>query len=306
MGRRPWVFVGPAQPAPKPAQRSSAAPPPGRPAPKPSAATQLRPAAARPSQGRAREQGPERTAPLPREQGHVREQSRIPAAPRLAAPIRARPALAPAQKPRSGGRKFAFVTVLWAPGTGKVEEYVMNALCLGCSLQQTKTQHDLVLLATPDLLGHPSARALSTFWDVRPQEHVDVTLETRCAPRFQRVFTKLSVMKLTEYEKVVLLDADMLVLRNVDEIFGFRAPAGFMRGWRDYRPEVRPPETYRFWLTLPLSLHFLLHLPKPAEFLCPGKQKQKEPGQKKSSTWRTSWEGSEKSDEGKRKVVLAT
>ena len=236
----------------------------------------------------------------------MREQSRIPAAPRLAAPIRARPALAPAQKPRSGGRKFAFVTVLWAPGTGKVEEYVMNALCLGCSLQQTNTQHDLVLLATPDLLGHPSARALSTFWDVRPQEHVDVTLETRCAPRFQRVFTKLSVMKLTEYEKVVLLDADMLVVRNVDEIFGFRAPAGFMRGWRDYRPEVRPPETYRFWLTLPLSLHFLLHLPKPAEFLCPGKQKQKEPGQKKSSTWRTSWEGSEKSDEGKRKVVLAT
>ena len=280
MGRRPWVFVGPAQPAPKPAQRSSAAPPPGRPAPKPSAATQLRPAAARPAQGRAREQGPERTAPLPREQGHVREQSRIPAAPRLAAPIGARPALAPAQKPRSGGRKFAFVTVLWAPGTGKVEEYVMNALCLGCSLQQTKTQHDLVLLATPDLLGHPSARALSTFWDVRPQEHVDVTLETRCAPRFQRVFTKLSVMKLTEYEKVVLLDADMLVVRNVDEIFGFQAPAGFMRGCRDYRPgEVRPPETYRFWLTLPLSL------PPPPPETCgiplPGKAKQKEPGQKK-------------------------
>ncbi|CAK0803121.1 unnamed protein product, partial [Prorocentrum cordatum] len=99
---------------------------------------------------------------------------------------------------------------------GGQEEYIVNALTLGCSLRQTNTKHDMVLLATPDLgdlLNHASACALSAFWDVRQQEHLDVSLETRCAPRFRRVFTKLSVMKLTEYEKVLMLDADMLVTR---------------------------------------------------------------------------------------------
>ena len=148
--------------------------------------------------------------------------------------------------PSAPGRKFAFVTVLWAPESGNPEEYIVNALSLGCSLRKTSTKHDLVLLATPDLLSYESARALSTFWDVRQQDHAEVPLKMRCAPRFRHVFTKLSVMKLTEYDKVLMLDADMLVIRNVDELFGFPAPAGFMRGTDDYRPsEIRPPETIR-------------------------------------------------------------
>ena len=148
--------------------------------------------------------------------------------------------------PRAPCRKFAFVTVLWAPESGNPEEYIVNALSLGCSLRKTSTKHDLVLLATPDLLSYESARALSTFWDVRQQDHAEVPLEMRCAPRFRHVFTKLSVMKLTDYDKVLMLDADMLVIRNVDELFGFPAPAGFMRGTDDYRPsEIRLPETIR-------------------------------------------------------------
>ena len=147
---------------------------------------------------------------------------------------------------RAQGRKFAFVTVLWAPEDGNPQEYIVNALSLGCSLRKTNTKHDLVLLATPDLLRHDSARALSTYWDVRQQDHMEVPFEMRCAPRFRHVFTKLSVMQLTEYEKVLMLDADMLVIRNVDEIFGFPAPAGFMRGSEDYRPaEIRLPQTFR-------------------------------------------------------------
>jgi hypothetical protein len=38
-------------------------------------------------------------------------------------------------------------------------------------------------------------------------------------PRFRACFTKLAVFSLTGYARVVLLDADMLVRRNMDELF---------------------------------------------------------------------------------------
>ncbi|WP_368784585.1 glycosyltransferase [Arthrobacter sp. SX1312] len=37
--------------------------------------------------------------------------------------------------------------------------------------------------------------------------------------RFAEVWTKLAVWGLTEFERVVFLDADMLVTRNMDELF---------------------------------------------------------------------------------------
>ena len=68
-----------------------------------------------------------------------------------------------------------------------------------------------------------------------------------CSQRFQHVLTKISVMKVTEYWKVFLLDADTLVRRNIDEIFDQPAPRGFMRGDADHRPnEVREAHTYKF------------------------------------------------------------
>jgi hypothetical protein len=38
-------------------------------------------------------------------------------------------------------------------------------------------------------------------------------------PRFRVCFTKLAVFSLTAYDRVVMLDADMLVRRNMDELF---------------------------------------------------------------------------------------
>ncbi|KAJ4302378.1 hypothetical protein N0V88_002522 [Collariella sp. IMI 366227] len=37
-------------------------------------------------------------------------------------------------------------------------------------------------------------------------------------PRFRDCFTKLAAFSLTGYSRIVLLDADMLVLRNMDEL----------------------------------------------------------------------------------------
>jgi len=47
--------------------------------------------------------------------------------------------------------------------------------------------------------------------------------------RFKQVFTKLQVLNLTEFDKVLMLDLDMLVRRNIDELFDLRAPAALKR-----------------------------------------------------------------------------
>ena len=44
-------------------------------------------------------------------------------------------------------------------------------------------------------------------------------------PRFEGVFTKLQVLGLTEYEKILLLDIDTLVVESMDGLFELPAPA---------------------------------------------------------------------------------
>ena len=151
---------------------------------------------------------------------------------------------APSQKnEKREEQKFAYVCVLWSPEDGNAK-CIYDALVLGHSLRRTKTNHSRVLLATPDLLENATEQ-LETVWnDIRPVEHVVAGFPMNCAQRFHHVLTKLSVMKLTEYSKVFLLDADTLVRRNIDEIFDQPAPRGFMRGDADHRPnEVREAHT---------------------------------------------------------------
>lgn len=46
------------------------------------------------------------------------------------------------------------------------------------------------------------------------------------AERFAEVWTKLRAWTLTEYERVILVDSDMLVRRNMDELFEQPLPKG--------------------------------------------------------------------------------
>merc|ERR1719491_2148268 len=47
---------------------------------------------------------------------------------------------------------------------------------------------------------------------------------------FAQVFTKLHVLGLVEYSKVLMLDVDILVNHNVDDLFEIDAPAAMRRG----------------------------------------------------------------------------
>ena len=96
------------------------------------------------------------------------------------------------------------------------------------------------------MTGSPSGM-LHLFWQVREVHHIPVSADmlSCCNNRFSRVFTKLLVLELEEYHKVLLLDSDLLVKTNVDELFEHQAPAAMFRGNSIHTPgDIRARQTF--------------------------------------------------------------
>jgi glycogenin glucosyltransferase len=101
--------------------------------------------------------------------------------------------------------------------------YAKGALVLGQSLRENKTSKKLVLMITNDVT-QATRDQLSRVWDslevVNPidsGERENLILLQR--PDLGITFTKLQAWRLVQFQKCVFLDADTLVLDNVDELF---------------------------------------------------------------------------------------
>jgi len=133
--------------------------------------------------------------------------------------------------PESRGR-YAYVITIW----GSAVEYVLGAMVLGHSLKRTGSRYARVCLYADDV---PPAMValLSQVWDCRLVEHVKVASShlsfEDAAVRFEKVFTKLRVLGLVEFEKVLLLDIDLIIMSNIDDLFQLPAPAAMRRGMND-------------------------------------------------------------------------
>jgi hypothetical protein len=99
------------------------------------------------------------------------------------------------------------------------DAYVPGLETLGRSLAETGTVVPRVALVTDDVSAAARARLVAEGWLLRDVQPIRNPTADRLAPRFANVFTKLRVWGLTEYEKVVFLDGDTVVVRNIDELF---------------------------------------------------------------------------------------
>lgn len=103
------------------------------------------------------------------------------------------------------------------------DRYAYGALVVGQSLRDVGTTRQLAILITSQVT-QPMRRQLSLLYDfiqeVNPldsQDDAHLALLTR--PELGITFTKLYCWRLTQYSKCVFLDADTLVLQNVDDLF---------------------------------------------------------------------------------------
>jgi len=101
------------------------------------------------------------------------------------------------------------------------EGYLPGVEALGGSLKASGTREPMVLMLTPEISPVTRARLVDEGWtlhDVEPIANPNATTQ-QMLPRFGGAYTKLCAWQLVEYDKVVFLDADTLVLQNVDDLF---------------------------------------------------------------------------------------
>lgn len=135
--------------------------------------------------------------------------------------------------------RFAYVITLW----GSSADYILGALVLGESLRRTQSRHFRVCLHTGDVPAD-LINLLSELWECRLVEHIDactdkLSFQDSVPHRFDHVFTKLRAMQLTEFEKVLMMDIDLIVTSNIDHLFNLKAPAALRRGMNDSRWPLR-------------------------------------------------------------------
>ncbi|KAF6812256.1 hypothetical protein CSOJ01_05245 [Colletotrichum sojae] len=122
------------------------------------------------------------------------------------------------------GRRVVDSEKVWASLITKTS-YLQGLLTLHHSLASSGTAYPFVALYTDSL--PQEARAIIAARGI-PLQRVDYLKpggggrDYKADPRFEDTWCKLSVFSLTGYERVVLLDADMLVRRNMDELMELR------------------------------------------------------------------------------------
>jgi len=110
--------------------------------------------------------------------------------------------------------------------------YLAGVVLLAYTLHKNESRYPLIVLYT-DNLPHSSIVALQLeasrtnlvlkqISPLLPRKSLKVNL---IAERFADTWTKLRVFELVQYDKVCYLDADMIIRKNMDEIFSVRLPA---------------------------------------------------------------------------------
>lgn len=118
-------------------------------------------------------------------------------------------------------KKYAYVMILYGDSI-----YFVGALVTGWSLKKVTNidKHDIIILCTPDVPLMQKKLLEKIYTRVINIEYAKVRSTT--SKRFKDVFTKLKCLELEEYEKIVLMDIDMCVVKSLDYIFILTPPAG--------------------------------------------------------------------------------
>ena len=113
------------------------------------------------------------------------------------------------------GSKDAYVTLLYGDG-----KFVLGARVLGQSLRETGTTKDMIVLCTTDVQESSKEVLRADGWTVK----IIDTIENPYKSHFHGVhhtgiYSKLLIWNMTEYDRIVFLDSDVLVVKNIDRLF---------------------------------------------------------------------------------------
>ena len=111
-------------------------------------------------------------------------------------------------------KNYRYVTLLSS------DDYIIGTLCLAESLRKVNSQYDLLVLVTQSI----SETTLSLLRHEQIDFHilqrsVNTDINSGRYVRWNYTFDKLNVFGLVQYDKVIFLDSDMYVIKNIDHLF---------------------------------------------------------------------------------------
>ncbi|XP_022999266.1 putative UDP-glucuronate:xylan alpha-glucuronosyltransferase 5 [Cucurbita maxima] len=109
--------------------------------------------------------------------------------------------------------KEAYVTILHSS-----EAYVCGAIALAQSLLLTDTSKDLVLLVDNSITNKSLEALEAAGWDIMRFHRIRSPFAEKGSYN-EWNYSKLRIWQLVKYDKIVFIDADLLVLKNIDEFF---------------------------------------------------------------------------------------
>jgi glycogenin len=107
----------------------------------------------------------------------------------------------------------SYVTILTTP------DYLPGVAVLSASLRRVRSRHPLYALVTDDLDARASERAKRCCSGVIRVPAVPNPVRAETYRHWNYTYSKLQIFGLTQFEKLVFLDADMLVCTNIDDLF---------------------------------------------------------------------------------------
>jgi hypothetical protein len=115
----------------------------------------------------------------------------------------------------------------------KGDSYLPGVLVVAYSIKLTNTIHDIVCMVTPDVTESARAKMRATGIIVHPVKYLSASIKHKGQrtvvlnryPDIHLYTTKWQCLSLVQYDKVFLLDVDMVILRNIDHIFNYTTPS---------------------------------------------------------------------------------
>jgi glycogenin glucosyltransferase len=156
----------------------------------------------------------------------------------------------PNMRRRDGSARFAYVTFLLA---NLSHNFVASALLLAYALRKQHTQADIVCIVNEGLPREALA-ALESVFDYVVQVPTVFFPHKRRHERPDRpfLFTRFHALRLGrdgdlgfDYEKLVILDADVLPLRHYDHLFTLDTPAGIINECKGHMMDYDAQGRYR-------------------------------------------------------------
>ncbi|GAG01243.1 unnamed protein product, partial [marine sediment metagenome] len=119
--------------------------------------------------------------------------------------------------------RVAFVTMLMMNDT-----YLPGIIMVGLQLKKLSPEIERVCMVTDDITEE-TIETISKVFIIKQVPYIRVREGYISDPTkskiYSRSFTKLNFMNLTEYDKIIWIDADMIPLRNTSELIHYPSPS---------------------------------------------------------------------------------